>query len=325
MAAIPDNYGTGGTGLDPTGTDSQPSLALCLRDVADDLAELRTALVAVTAQLDSEMSLDESLELINDIRAKFIAHMALTSSHPNADTTNVVTAPVATDLASGYTLANDLKVQINAHFLDLSSLEEAITLVNDQVTQYEAHRVYDTGSVHNGSPDTTNVVTAAVATDLATAITRANDLKAMYEAHRVLATTHTNPDATNTIAAADASDLATLKTLLNEYSVDHDAHIILTAGPVHGGADAVNGITEPDVDNAAIHTNDDVTNIVAAADATTAATLVTLANELSTDYEAHRALATSHSAADTTNVIQEGVAGSNYAANDPAALKTTKA
>jgi hypothetical protein len=43
MADIPENWGTGGTPLSPTGVDSQPTLAAAMRDVADDLADFGSA------------------------------------------------------------------------------------------------------------------------------------------------------------------------------------------------------------------------------------------------------------------------------------------
>lgn len=137
------------------------------------------------------------------------------------------------------------KPDYNHHrILESAPLGEAILLANDIKVQYEAHRVLTAGSVH-GAADSTNVVTAANASDLATAITLANDLKTQYEAHRVLTagSVHGAADTTNTISAANASDLATLLTLLNELRTDYDAHRVLTIGSVHGAADTTNDVT----------------------------------------------------------------------------------
>jgi len=325
MAAIPTTFGHGGQGLgDAAGS---PNIAGVCRDIATDLAVLRTAYVNLLTKLDADLSLEEILELINNIKAQYEAHRATAGTvHQNADAGNAITAADAIDLATGYTLANDIKAQLNAHLIDASELEEAITLLNEIKVDYEAHRVYDVGSCHNGNPDSTNVVTAADASDLATAYTLANDLKAMYEAHRVLAATHTNPDATNTISSADATTFTTLKALANELRTDYEAHRVLIAGPVHGGADAANVVSAVAVGTAGIHEQDDVTNTVTSADATTQATLNTLSNELRTDYEAHRVLTTAHEAADTTNVVTEPEASTDYeAALTPAVLLTTSA
>ncbi len=124
------------------------------------------------------LATDALVLLANNLKAKYEAHRVLTSGsvHGAADTTNDVTAPNATNLAT------------------------AITLLNDIRTQYEAHRVLTSGSVH-GAADSTNAVSAPAASDLATAIALANDLRTQYEAHRVLTSgsVHGAADSTNTI------------------------------------------------------------------------------------------------------------------------------
>lgn len=124
-------------------------------------------------------------------------------------------------------------------------LDLSILLVNDLKAMYEAHRVLTAGSVH-GAADTTNVVTSADATDLASAITLANDIKTQYNAHRVLTAggVHGAADTTNPVTSANATDLATLITLINEIRTDYEAHRVLTAGGVHGAADSTNVVTE---------------------------------------------------------------------------------
>lgn len=372
MPAITTLFGEGGSGTTPYESGS-PTLAEALRALIDDNIETRAQFNALLAKLDSELSLEEILELINDAKAKYEAHRILTGGgeHGTADATNAVTAADATDLATGYTLANDLKVQLNAHnaaaseveesvtllneikvdyeahrvlvgggehpFADsvnavtaadatdeataytlandlktqfnahgaaLSELEEAIILLNEIKADYEAHRILTAGSVH-GAADTTNVVSSADATDLASAITLANEIKVDYEAHRVLTGggEHTVADAVNVVTAANASDLGTLVTLANDLRVQYEAHRVYLTGPCHGAADATNVVAAPAVPAAAVHLTDDVTNVIAAPDATTFATLKALANELRTDYEAHRIDTTSHGAADATNAV----------------------
>lgn len=125
-----------------------------------------------------------------------------------------------------------------------------LALLNDAVTQYEAHRVTVSPAVH-GAADATNVVTAQFpATTEAEAVALANDLKTQYEAHRILTagSVHGAADNTNTIASADATNWATVLTLVNEFknTTAYEAHRILTAGSVHGVADAVNAIAADD-------------------------------------------------------------------------------
>lgn len=54
MANIKTSFGSGGANLAPGGTNGTPSLATALRDVADDLAAVRSGLVATLAKLDAD-------------------------------------------------------------------------------------------------------------------------------------------------------------------------------------------------------------------------------------------------------------------------------
>ena len=57
-----------------------------------------------------------------------------------------------------------------------------------------------------------------------------------------------------------------------------------------------------------VHAVNDTTNVVSGADVALPADLFTLANELRTDYEAHRASTTYHESADSTNTISAAAA-----------------
>ena len=212
--------------------------------------------VSIVAADDPSDAFESQVELLNSLKADYEAHRVATAVHPHADATNALTAADATEAASAYTLANDIKDQLNLHLAEASRLEEVYTLLNEIKVDYEAHRVLTAAGVH-GAADATNALTAADATTLGTAITLANDIKAMYEAHRVLtagsvhgaadatnvvsavsagtADIHLIDDTTHVIAAADASDLATLTTLLAELRTDYNAHLKSTV--VHVAAD----------------------------------------------------------------------------------------
>ncbi len=131
--------------------------------------------------------------------------------------------------------------------------DDVLALLNDAVTQYEAHRVLTAGGVH-GAADTTNVITAtSPATTEAEAVALANDLKAMYEAHRVLTAggVHGAADDVNTIESDDAIKWSNVVTLINEFknTTGYEAHRVLTTGGVHGAADSTNIITAADAGN----------------------------------------------------------------------------
>lgn len=62
MATIKTGYGSGGAGLrpDPTGSADHPGIDTVLRDIADDLAALRTAHNAAMAKLDADAGVTDT-------------------------------------------------------------------------------------------------------------------------------------------------------------------------------------------------------------------------------------------------------------------------
>lgn len=187
-----------------------------------------------------------------------------------------------------------------------NSLNAMISLSNDIKAKYNAHRVLTSSHPH---ADSTNSVSTADATDLATAetlankikeklnlhyislslleecITLVNELQIKYAAHRILTAggVHANADGTNIVLSPAATDLTSARTLANDIKAMYNLHIVLTAGPVHGLADGTNGVT--------------------AADATNLSTLAALVNQIKSKFNAHIILTTGsvHGAADGTN------------------------
>ena len=60
MASITINFGVGGSNLIPGGAGGNPSLATVLRDIADDLAALRTSVTGITAKLDADAGVTDT-------------------------------------------------------------------------------------------------------------------------------------------------------------------------------------------------------------------------------------------------------------------------
>ena len=57
MSAIKEQFGAGGSGITPyTGMGDDPTLAAALRGIADDVAVLRAAIVALTAKMDTDFT-----------------------------------------------------------------------------------------------------------------------------------------------------------------------------------------------------------------------------------------------------------------------------
>lgn len=213
--------------------------------------------------LGEASDLPTALSLASQIKAKYEAHrVALGDVHEHADGSNAVTAADATDLVSLVNLVDELMTAINAHCGAMSTLREAITLLNELKADYEAHRVLTTGAIH-GAEDNTNFVAAPDAVDLDSAQTLANDLKDQYELHRVLTTggVHAGEDQTNIINVEDAEDLGTLAALANKLKEKYEAHRVLQPA-VHGQEDNANSVTSNNVGTADIHRFEDTTHTI---------------------------------------------------------------
>ena len=59
MTTISKEYGSGGGGLQPGGSAGDPDLATTLREVVDDLAELRTQFIALLVKLDADVGVTD--------------------------------------------------------------------------------------------------------------------------------------------------------------------------------------------------------------------------------------------------------------------------
>ena len=112
--------------------------------------------------------LPTSIELANDIKEKYLAHLIQYRVHLENDSKYNELPDDATDLSSAITLANEEKSLFNSHR----------TAVIREIQK-----------VHS-SDDLVNIVTAPDATDLPTLITLLNDISTQYEAHRVESGVH---------------------------------------------------------------------------------------------------------------------------------------
>ncbi len=75
MAAISKRFGSGGANVAPGGSAGQPALADALRDIADDLAALRSMPV-VAADAGAAYGANEQA-LLNELKAKVNALAAV--------------------------------------------------------------------------------------------------------------------------------------------------------------------------------------------------------------------------------------------------------
>lgn len=127
----------------------------------------------VTITAANASSLDTSLTLVNQIAQAlygqysgatqpYPGHLLDTLAHVAADTANVRAAPKATDLTTAITLANEIKVDLNAH-----------------LTQSGVHL----------NPDATNTISSTNASDQGTLNTLLNEIKVDLNLHMADAVT----------------------------------------------------------------------------------------------------------------------------------------
>lgn len=278
--------------------------------VAQYIALINAQLIGAFASPNLE-SLVAMCTLLNEMKADYNAHRVDVASHPNADVTNIVTAPAADAQVTAEDLANDIQLQMNAHFLMVNTMDEAIVLLNDIQTQYDAH-IIEVGAGEHINADVAHGSAVPVASDYASSVILANALRTQYLLH-----------------AADVSELEECITLLNDAVTIYEAHRIQTVGPVHAAADGANVVNValyPCTDYASAclladelalqyeahrqylvggcHAGADAVNAITAPAAATMATLIGLCNDIRTQYEAHRVVTPAvHAGADAGNVI----------------------
>lgn len=235
------------------------------------------------ADLDSLVVLEDTLDL------KYAAHIASTSYHTGADSTNTLTAK--TIIYKIRLLANDIK------------------------TKYNVHHTYTTSSVHAGSGDPNTVTVGDMTTTKAGAIALLNDIKTKYNLHRVNVTSchGGSGDTTNVAALADLTSDSTwtqIQAMVDDLRTKYEAHRVLTAGSVHGAADSVNTIAQAAVGTLATvynahltemkgdlnahiaefgtyHQIKDTSNGVTKADSTTLPTGIALVNDMKATFNDH--------------------------------------
>ena len=135
------------------------------------------------------VTLGDSITLLNDIKAKFNAHLSQSGVHQMDDGSNLVSVADATNLQSAVVLANHLKDAYNLHLAQLG--------------------------VH-GYDDSVNIQTSLVPpVVIADTFPLLNDIKVKFNLHRIQSGVHIINDAVNIVAAANAIDSLTAQTLSN--------------------------------------------------------------------------------------------------------------
>lgn len=221
---------------------------------------------------------------------------------------------------------DDFVTAINTAYMSVASSDDVTTyttdvvaLANDLKAQYNAHR---TSTVFHAAADSTNAVTSANATDLATAVTLLNEIRGDYNAHLTQSGVHQLNDTLNAVSAAAATNLQSAVTLAHELKDRFNAH--RTQVGVHGHDDATNVDATAAATNQAttwallnalksefnahrtqsgVHVANDASNSVTAANATDTSSAVALSNQLKAKFNLHLAQSGVHVTNDTANAV----------------------
>lgn len=247
-----------------------------------------TANAVSTADASTSGGLESVCNLVNEADVDYAAHLASTSYHLAADSTNVMTYKTPAYLV------NELGANLK--------------------TKYNLHHVYTVSSCHAGSGDPNTVTASTASLSKAAAVALLNDIKAMMVAHCANVTSCHGAADTTSMASVPA-DLTSVSTwaqcqaMVDALRTAYEAHRVLTAGSVHGAADAANGATVAAVGSLQTVVNNHLTQLktqfnahiiymtshyvkddsmaVSTAAATTLATSIALSNALKSSYNNH--------------------------------------
>lgn len=204
---------------------------------------------AVNGGIPTPVTFANALASLNLMRTKYASHLSQAGVHYNNDTSHMISAPVATDIATAVTLLQDLTDKFNWHIssnvphlsagLPFDPLPDYISLANYLKDKFNSHRV-ELG-VHT-IDDMADVVSSPYATDLLSAVTLANEIRFRYESHRVYPGSHPINDTFNPISAPLANDQASLISLLSDIETKYNLH------RVQAGVHVLNDTVNPTAD-----------------------------------------------------------------------------
>ena len=259
-------------------------------NIGDVVTAINDAYLTVASAADIATFTADLVALVNDIKAKFNAHIPSTVYHVVADAVNTIVSPNATNLATSLTLVNELRTSFNAHLV--------------QATIHQLN-------------DTVNSTTLAAATNLQTAILLAHDIQDQYNFHLAQTGVHGHDDITNTEILGNALTRSVLTTAANAGLVEITttvAHGFLTGDKVY-----VSGIVGTTEGNSTVAGNWTITFVsatqftlngsvfanpyVSGGTCQNVTSEEALLNDLKAKYNLHRVQSGVHLVNDTVNVV----------------------
>lgn len=248
-----------------------------------DSTEINPSSVELYISASAPTDFQSAVVVLNQARSLYLDHLTYNNgggapiyAHKVQDNVNVVTQPAMDGGALYTTMFNAIKT------LYLAVRTSYVNHINNLKPNQTA------GLYHVGI-DTVDVLGAVpVINDEADLVVDMNNLKAQFNAHIVNTTgVHGAADGGNALTSPNAvlGDLDTSIDLVNEMKTNLNAHFA-TGGMVHTGAFGA-----------------DTQNTIVASSVSYPAGLFDLANDIYTQYEAHRVSVTYHNVADGTNIL----------------------
>lgn len=258
---------------------------------------------------EESSDLNSALLLANGLKSSFNSHLTATlreiqKVHSVDDTINSVSSVDATDLLTLITLLNELKMNFNAHRIQVgvhgstlfirleppsrvlynglkffkfeTGVDGLMAPFSDDETLYmDGFRLQNNISFSYGAsvfPEEQEVLSVQLL---------ANDMRTKYEAHRIEPGIHVVDDLINTITAPLATDLPSSLALLIDLKAKMNAHLIQLG----------------------VHVDDDQRNTSFGSDPSVLKMAQALANELKLKFERHRISLSAHLIEDVVNSI----------------------
>lgn len=180
--------------------------------------------VSGISSLVSEVSV--ACAVLNGIREKYNAHAVNSTHHLVADVS--ISTPVATGVPTAITLAEALRVALNAHSASNTihktpwpTAIPAVAMTTIDHVMDMAQKLHEAFSGHieragiHGNDDTSTPIPGPAASDLAEAMVILNAVKADYNAHRSRPSVHKTSDISFGVGSADAFDANSARVLSN--------------------------------------------------------------------------------------------------------------
>lgn len=225
--------------------------------------------------VSSMRNLTACLAYLNEMKRVYNLHIASTDAHQNADSTNDITSNDATSLATGYTLANELKLDFNAHIAagvggaHTHTFETTVEL--DGLTVTNVAHTHTIEHTHDLSIGNNGADAAGTRVNATTGVITTPD------AAVILIPGLEVPSLTAGGVVGVGEETVTGSTVANGTISPNDP-VEITGTTDAGGASGASDFHGPLGDNI---------NTILSADATTEATLFTLTLELITNYRNH--------------------------------------